>query len=277
MSRAFEDSACTWSRRLEPFARVGLLGLGLVYLAMGGLACSAAIGGGRAAGPEGAAAGLAGIAGGRALLVASSLGLAMATLSAALQALRRRPGGRWACALARGRWLGCALFYASVAWLLVDVLRHAGNDPSGDRAARGLTAALLARPLGRWAAMAAAVAMIAYGAWRILIAARATFLGGIPTERMRRGSALALRWLGRVGIIAVGAVAIGVGAWLLVAAARANPALALGMGGAISEFRRIPAGNVAVLAVAVGLALYGIHQWLLAVVCPADSVAAEGT
>lgn len=275
--RRAEDPACAWTRRIEPLARLGLLGVGIVYIAMGGFAASAAVSEMRAAGAEGAAAGVTRIPGGRVLLWLSALGLVAAAASAVLQACTRRAMPRWRAAITCAQWLGSAVFYGSLAWVLIDVARHSTRDPSGDEQARSLAAVMLAHPFGRVGGIAIALAVMAYGTARIVLAIRAGFLAGLPIRDMAPAIGGALRWIGRCGIIALGTVAMAIGAWLLIASATGEPGLAQGIGGAITTIRAFPGGNLGLLLLAVGLILYGLHHWLLAIACPVRTAAAGGT
>jgi hypothetical protein len=173
----------------------------------------------------------------------------------------------WLGKLSRAGSFLAALTYLGMGWVAVRVL-WAGpghpTDPGGDRVARDWSAAVMNHPAGRWAVAAAGVGFVAYACYEAYRAWHGTFDGRLDLGRLS-GPA---RWwpvhVSRFGM-AARAVLLGlVGAFLVVAAVRHDPAAARGLGGTLAAVRASPSAAWAYPVLAVGMAAYGLHNFVLA-------------
>lgn len=263
--RRAHGEAAPWIERL---ARAGYAAKGIVYVLVGILAVSAAIGSGRATtGSAGAMASIADAAWGRALLGLIAVGLVgyvvWRFVSAALNPEDDGAGRRVF-------YLVTGILYAGLAFQAVLMALHgpdgggasaaAGNGSGGGDKASNWTATLMSQPFGRWLVGLAGLAVVAYGLQQIYKAYTAEVDERLSLSAL---SASARTWTvrtARFGLGARGVVFCMVGAFLVVSAAQAQPDEARGIGGALKTLEQQPYGPWLLLAVAVGLIAYGVYN-----------------
>ncbi|NSC21318.1 DUF1206 domain-containing protein [Streptomyces albus subsp. chlorinus] len=251
-------------------ARAGFLARGVIYLLIGVLALQVAFADGRKGGGQadrgGALKEVAGQPFGA--LVLWALGLALAGM--ALWRLAEaawgvtEPGGH----RVRARLLSAArgVFYAFVAY---SVLAFAvGDKGSGsgasDRQSQDVTAKVLGLPAGQWLAGVVGVAVMVAGVVMAVRAALRKYHKQLRTGRMSAGQRRFVDLTGVVGGLARGLVFAAAGVFLLRAALTYEPRRAKGLDDTLRAFTETPAGPWLLVAVAVGLAFFGVYSFAVA-------------
>ncbi|HWH00950.1 MAG TPA: DUF1206 domain-containing protein [Pilimelia sp.] len=245
-------------------ARAGFLGYGLTHLLVAWLALQIALGHPAGAGDQGGAlAELASRPFGRYLVLAICVGLGAMALWQALEAAvghtadrgRERTAERLASA-------GKAVVYAYLAWIGLGVVTD-GADSSA-QGQQSTTAGLLAEPGGRWLVGLAGVAVVAVGAGLVWYGVVRRFEKHLRTGAMSPRVRTLSRRLGTAGYVAKG-VAYGIaGALLVLAAVTFDPGRARGLDGALRALAEQPAGPPLLLAVAAGIAAFGVFCFVQA-------------
>ncbi|MFB7590217.1 DUF1206 domain-containing protein [Streptomyces sp. NPDC056169] len=245
-------------------ARAGFVARGVLYLLVGALAVRIGLTGtSEQADRGGALAEVVSTPFGFVLLWALGVGLAGMALWRLSEAVfgaagpkGDRPGKR---ALS-----GCrSAFYAVSTFLVLSFA--AGDRGSGagstDRQSRDLTSRLLSLPGGPWWVGAVAIGILGAGLW---IAGRAVLRKYRKHLERHRMSKLQRRFMdvtGTAGGVARGLVFAAVGFFGLKASSQSDPGEAKGMDDAIRSFAEAPAGPWLLVAVAVGLALFGAFSF----------------
>ncbi|WP_420081983.1 DUF1206 domain-containing protein [Streptomyces sp. JL4002] len=252
-------------RAREITARCGLATRGVLYVLIGTLALRVAFGdpGAQEADRQGALQELAGTPFGGALIWAVGLGfvcMMLWRLSEALTGAAGPDGGKPTKRLAAA---GRTVFYATVAYSVL-TFAAGGGGSSGDAQSRDVTAKALDLPAGQFLVGAAGIGIAVAGVVIGVQAARRTFrkhlsMGGVP-QHWRKG----VEFLGVAGGLARGAVFAAAGAFVLYAAVRYDPAQSKGIDDTLRSFTGTAAGPWLLVAVALGLALFGVFSWALA-------------
>ncbi|MBT2408488.1 MULTISPECIES: DUF1206 domain-containing protein [unclassified Streptomyces] len=249
----------------EVVARCGLLARGVLYVLVGLLALRIVSGGGggKEADRQGALQELAGKPLGGLLIWAVGIGLVCMMLWCLSEAVfgeagpeGDKPGKRLASA-------GRAVFYGVVAFS-VFTFAAGGGGRSGDEQSRDVTAKALDLPAGRWLVAAAGLGIAIAGVVIAVQAARCSFrehlaMGGVPAPWRK-----AVDVLGVTGGLARGSVFAAAGGFIVYAALRYDPAQAKGIDDTLRSFTRTAAGPWLLVAVAVGLMLFGVFCWAMA-------------
>ncbi|MFB6520466.1 DUF1206 domain-containing protein [Streptomyces sp. NPDC056401] len=256
-------TASQGGRGREVTARCGLVARGVLYVLTGILAVRIALGdGGEEADRQGALQELADKPFGAVLVWAVGLGLvgmALWRLSEALFGAAGPDGDKPVKRLASA---GRCVFYTAVAYSVLTF--SAGGGRSGDEQSRDATAKAMGLPAGQWLVAAAGVGIAVAGVVIAVQAARRSFrkhlsMGGV-SARWRK----AVDFLGVTGGLARGAVGIAAGGFLVYAELRYEPARAKGVDDTLRSFTTTPAGPWLLVAVAVGLVLFGLFSWAMA-------------
>ncbi|WP_037908841.1 DUF1206 domain-containing protein [Actinacidiphila yeochonensis] len=242
---------------LGPAGRAGFTARGVIYLLVGFLAARIAFGDGdRAADRQGALRQIGQQPFGTFLLWLLAVGLAGMALWRGAQAAAGGEGaGKRAAGAAR------AVFYAVVCWGTATYAAGVGGGSGSDQQSKDWTATVLKLPAGRWLAGAAGVGLCAAGLAVAVRAVRRTFLKKLETARMGRRTRMAVTVAGACGGAARGAVYAGAGVFVVVAAVRFDPHRAKGMDDTLRAFAHTPAGPWLLVAVAAGLALFGVFSF----------------
>lgn len=244
---------------MEPVGRVGFTARGVIYLLVGFLALRIAFGdGGKEADRQGALHQIGAQPFGTALLWLLAAGLACMTLWRAARAVygRAKTGKRLAD-------VGRAVFYALVCWGTAAYASGSGGSGGGgsDKESKDWTAAALKLPGGQWIAGIAGIALCAAGTVIAVRALQRHFLRKLETGRMGRRTRSAVIASGVGGGVARGAVYAGAGVFVTVAAIRFEPGQAKGMDDTLRTFAHTAAGPWLLVAVAVGLVLFGLFSF----------------
>ncbi|MFK4222433.1 DUF1206 domain-containing protein [Streptomyces sp. NPDC019890] len=260
-----------WSSRFTPrrsaekqtltaAGRAGFVARGVVYVLIGALAVKIALGsGGEEADRQGALRQVAEQPFGRVMLWALVVGFGgMALWRGARAVLARGRRRKTASRLLDG---GRALFYAAVCWATAAFAAGSGQGSSGDAKSQDWTASALELPYGRVLVGAAGCVVIGVGAVLAVRAALRRFLRQLDTGAMSRRTRQVVTGLGVGGGVARGAVFAAAGIFIVVAAVRFDPHEAKGVDATLRSFSHTPMGPWLLVAVAVGLILFGVFSF----------------
>lgn len=266
-SRPSAHEARGW---VQTFGRWGWAAKGLVYTLVGLLALGVATGGstgasGEEASRQGAIDKVAEQPWGGPLLVVLIVGLVLYAAWRVTSALS--PGDTDAKAMAkRAGWLASAVLYLGLAYLAVDVLTS-GSEASGGgggSGAQGVTASVMEAAWGRWLVALAGLVALAVAAHTIKEAIDESYRERIDEGSMPDGLRKAVVPAGRAGLIGKGGAMGLIGAFLVKAAWEYDASEAKGLDQALRDTASGGLGTLLVLAIAVGLVLYGAYAFLTA-------------
>ncbi|MEW2516708.1 DUF1206 domain-containing protein [Actinacidiphila alni] len=258
------------SRRdaLTSAGRAGFTARGVVYVLVGVLAVQVALGdGGHQADRQGALHQIAAQPFGHVLLWVLAAGFACMTLWRGAQAVigagDASTSGKDGTKEAGSRLMnaGRAVFYGFVCWGTATYAAGSGGSDGSDRKSKDWTASALKLPGGRWLVGIAGCVIIVVGVVLAIRAARRKFLKKLETGRMGRRTRTAVTASGAAGGLARGAIFSGVGVFVLVAAVRFDPKEAKGMDDTLRTFADTAAGPWLLVAVAIGLVLFGVFSF----------------
>ncbi len=115
---------------------------------------------------------------------------------------------------------------------------------------------MLEHPLGAWALGIAGLVIAGVGIAFVIRGVRRSFFEDVaPPRRFRR----AVEALGAPGFVAKGIAVAIVGALFVIAGATQQPGETGGLDGALQSLTTVPGGIVALVAIAVGLMVYGVY------------------
>ena len=243
-------------RALAVTGRAGFVARGVVYVLVGVLALRIAFGdGGREADRQGALQQVAAQPFGKAMLWLLVVGFGCMAIWRGSRALPAKgPKNKVGSRMLDG---GRAVFYGFVCWGTASFAAGTGGSSGSDAKSRDWTASALRLPGGQVLVGLAGCVLIGVGATLAVRALMRRFLRRLETGRMSRRVRQVVTGLGVGGGAARGAVFTGVGVFVLVAAIRFDPHQAKGMDATLRTFAHTPAGPWLLVAVAVGLVLFG--------------------
>jgi len=250
------------SRWLRGLARAGLLARGANYLLVGSLAVQIALGSrGTQADTTGALRTVAGHPGGIVvlwLLAAGFAGLALWRFAETAYG-QAGPGGQ--AVPKRLVSLALGVVYGVTCGVMVNFILGVGGGTSSDTESKSFTARLLAHSGGQVlvagigvAAAAAGVGMGIYGLHRM-------FAKYLHTAQMSAVTSKVVEGLGVAGYVTRGAVFCVAGAFLIDAAVSFDPQEAQGLDGSLRKTAATPLGPWLLLAIALGLVVFGLYSW----------------
>lgn len=247
----------------EVTARCGLVTRGVLYVLIGLLAVRVAFGGGgNEADRQGALQELAEKPFGVVLVWAVGIGLVCMLLWRLSEAVFGAAGPEGDKPAKRLAAAGRCVFYGAAA---VSVLTFsAGGGRSGDQQSRDVTAKALDLPAGQWLVGAVGLGIAVAGLVIAVQAARRTFRKHLAMGGASARWRTAVDFLGVTGGLARGTVFAAVGGFVLYAAVRYDPAQAKGTDDTLRSFTHTAAGPWLLVAVAVGLVLFGVFSWATA-------------
>jgi Domain of Unknown Function (DUF1206) len=243
-------------------ARAGLVARGVNYVLVGSLAVQIAFGsGGKQADTTGALRAVARHPGGIAvlwLLAAGFAGLALWRFAETAYG-QAGPGGR--TAPKRLASLALGVLYGGICATMVNFLVGAGGNTSTNTQSKSFTARLLADSGGQVLVAAIGVAVAAAGVAVGIYGLRRQFASYLRTAQMSAPTRKVVKGLGVAGHVARGAVFCVAGAFLVDAAASVDPQQAQGLDGSLRKTAATPLGPWLLLAVALGLVIFGFYSW----------------
>jgi hypothetical protein len=252
------------SRTLDVLARGGLLGWGIVHLALAWICVQVAFGeGGQEADQGGALETLASNPGGTVLLVALAVGFAAFAVWQATEAVRghgRRSAGteRTVHRVVSG---GRAILFATLA---VTSVRFAFGSRESNSAEKqsSATADLLALPAGPLLVGAVGLAVVVTGGVLVYRGLAKKFRENLDTAGMPSEVRQPAEVLGLVGYTAKGIVLGIAGVLVIAAAVTFDPEKSRGLDAALKTLGAQPFGKVLLVAVAAGLACFGVYSFV---------------
>ncbi|MDO0911046.1 DUF1206 domain-containing protein [Streptomyces sp. DT2A-34] len=245
---------------LTAAGRAGFAARGVVYVLIGVLAVRIALGsGGGTADREGALAQVAAQPFGRTMLWALVVGFGcMALWRGARAVLGRGPRRKAPSRVLDG---GRALFYAAICSATAAYAAEGGQGSSGNAQSQDWTASALELPYGQVLVGAAGCLLIGIGAVLAVRAAMRRFLRQLDTGTMSHRTKQVVTALGVGGGVARGMVFAAAGIFILVAAVRFDPDEAKGVDATLRSFTQTPVGPWLLVAVAIGLVLFGVFSF----------------
>ncbi|MFB4303195.1 DUF1206 domain-containing protein [Actinomadura sp. NTSP31] len=247
-----------WFRHLS---RAGLGARGLLYLLIGWLALLIALGHGEEeADRKGALRTVAATPGGWIVLLLLGVGFAGLALWQFAEALYGRPLPKGRRKRMRFPALFRALTYVAGCAGTIGFL-FGQSGASSDQQSRALSARAMAEPGGRWVVLAAGAGFLVWGGVTLVNAARRAFRDELKTGEMGTAAHWIVQPLGVIGNVARGLIGGAVGAFLVYAAISFAPDRAEGLDGVLREFAATPAGGWGLVAIAVGLATFGLYSF----------------
>ncbi len=249
------------SRWLQWLARGGLVARGVMYLLIGALAVQIAFGsGGKQADTSGALRAVAGHPGGIVVLWLLAVGYAGLTIWQLAEVVygQAGPGGRKV--VKRLGPLARAVLYALICGSVVSFILGTGGKTSGNTQSKDATATLMAHGGGRWLVALIGIGLGVAGVALAVYGIRGKFAKHLHMAHMSRRTATAVKTLGVVGYVARGVVFSVAGAFLTDAAVSFSPQKAEGIDGSLLKLATTPLGPGLLVAVALGLVIYGIYS-----------------
>ncbi|MFE9369179.1 DUF1206 domain-containing protein [Streptomyces sp. NPDC006711] len=244
---------------LSAAGRAGFIARGVVYVLIGVLAIRIALGSGGQADRQGALNQVAAQPFGKVMLWLLVVGFGcMALWRGARAVITRGPGRK---AGARVLDAGRAVFYASVCWATATFATGDSGGSDGNAKSRDWTATALGLSFGRFLVGAAGCVLIGVGLTLAVRAAMRRFLRQLNTATMDSRTKMAVTALGVGGGAARGIVFAAAGVFVLVAAVRFDPNQAKGMDATLRSLADTPMGPWLLLAVALGLILFGVFSF----------------
>ena len=245
---------------VEGLARFGHATKGVVYLLIGGLAVSAAVGsGGATTGGRGAVATIADQPFGRVLLGLTAAGLFGYALwrlvQAALDPERRGTDAKGVAAR-----LGYVLSAGAHIALGVAAAQMLAGGGGGGASKKSWIGEAMGDPVGIAIIGLLGAFVVGAGVYQLYKAKTAKFEEDLKTAEMSPKERSWVVRIGRFGLAARGVIFPIIGIYLIQAAITTDPSKAKGVGGALRELSQQPFGTFLLLVVAAGLVAYGVHM-----------------
>ncbi|HEX6469057.1 MAG TPA: DUF1206 domain-containing protein [Streptosporangiaceae bacterium] len=248
------------SRWVHWLSRAGLAARGVIYLLVGSLAVQIGFGdGGQEADRKGALETVAGRPGGAVVLWLLAIGFAGLALWRYVEAAYGQPVPRGGKPTKRLLSLVLGVFYSAVCAGIVK-FALGGGAQSSNQESKSVTAKAMAEPGGRWLVLAVGIGFAAVGAAIAVTGLSRKFAETLKSDMSPRTRRV-LELIGLVGHSARGLVFGAVGAFLAYAAITFDPGKARGLDGTLRAFAGTPGGRWALVAVAVGLVVFGVYSF----------------
>jgi hypothetical protein len=242
------------SRGYQQLVKVGLVSYGVVHLLVAWIALNLAFGRRGDASPNGALKEVAKQPLGEGLLWVMAVGLFALTVWQLIEAtVGRDDPNREGNVKGRARSAGRAAVYLALGLLSIGVAVGSSSAQSG-QGEETLTAKLMALPFGQVLVAAVGAAVLAVGISQVVKGVRQKF-----AEDLDRNVSQSVRRLGTVGYISKGIALAIVGVLFGWAAFTYDPEKAGGMDAALATIKNQPAGTVLLVAMAVGIACFGVY------------------
>jgi len=246
------------SKWLERLTRIGLVGYGVTHLIVGWIALELAFGKAPAEGDQsGAFKTLARQPTGKWLLGLVIVGLVVMALWQALEAavghIEERGRSRM---FERIGSAAKTVFYGYLAYTAARVL--VGSAGSSSDKQQQQTSSMLDSAGGRWLVGLIGLAIIAVGVGMIWYGVTKRFAKNLRDGAMEQHVRKSARSLGVVGYAAKGTVYGTLGILVLIAAVQFDPGKSRGLDQALRTLAAQPAGTFLLIAVAAGIAAYGV-------------------
>jgi hypothetical protein len=154
--------------------------------------------------------------------------------------------------------LGAACRVVTYGYLCFSLARLLRGD-SGGSSARKASAGVLAEPFGRVLLGVGGLVVAGVGIGLAVFGLRSGFMNQLDQEARRSERRIPIVVVGQVGYVAKGVAFVGIGILLVWAAATDDPHRAGGLDQALARLVRLPLGAVAVIAIGLGIACFGLY------------------
>jgi len=158
---------------------------------------------------------------------------------------------------ARLKSLARAVVYAFLAYLTFQVINH--SAPNETRKQQDVTASVMRHSGGQWLVAIVGLIVVIVGVMLMAEGLRRRFMKYLMTSRMSVEVRRVVERLGQIGVTARGIVFAITGALVVDAAVTFRPAKSGGLDKALLTLRGAPFGEFLLLALAVGLVVFGIY------------------
>jgi hypothetical protein len=150
--------------------------------------------------------------------------------------------------------------YAFICGTVVSFILGTGGRASGNKQSKDVTARLMAHSGGRWLVALIGIGLAAAGVALAVHGLRRKFTEHLHMTQMSRRTAKVVTSLGVIGYVARGVVFCVAGVFLADAAVSFNPQEAQGIDGALLKLATTPLGPGLLVAVALGLVIFGVYS-----------------
>ena len=246
------------STTLDRLVRWGLVGYGVLHLVVGGLAAGIVAGGDQPT-SQGALAHLAAEPYGVPVLVVMAAGFAVL---AGWQLIAGAVGYRRLDGLERGVMrAGAACRVATYGYLCFSLVHVAvsGGGGGGGSSPRRTSAGVLAQPYGRVLLGIGGLVVAGIGVGLAVYGLRRGFLDQLDQEARSKSRRIPIVLVGQIGYAAKGVAFVLIGGLVCWAAVSDNARKAGGLDQSLARLVQVPLGAVAVVAIGVGIACFGLY------------------
>jgi hypothetical protein len=234
---------------VQTLARIGYVISGVLHLLLGWLALQLAWSGTSTnADTSGALGTLARNPIGLGLLWAGCIGFAALALLQISEAVAAREGKD------KLKAVGKMVVYLALGWSALQFATGAGSDSAEQ--SQDATASLMSQPAGTVLVVVLGLVVLGVGVYHVVKGAKKKFLEdleGHPGRFVERA--------GQLGYVAKGIALAIVGGLFVLAAVQHDPEEASGIDGALRALLELPAGNILLTVIALGLAAYGVYSF----------------
>ncbi|HEY0303453.1 MAG TPA: DUF1206 domain-containing protein [Longimicrobiales bacterium] len=241
---------------IQAFARFGLAAKGVVYLLIGALAISAAMGSARAGDSHDAIGSLQDQPLGKVMVGVIGIGLLCYSLWRLYSGIANpddeKPGKRF-------MYVFTGLINLAVALEAIRVAFMSAQANTGNKAPHW-TAELMSQPFGVWLVAAAGAGVAGYGLAQLVRAFRSKLDKFLRLGELSGNTRTWVRGLARIGMAARGVVFGVAGAFLIKAALENDPSEARDLGASLQAMEQPPFGTWVLGGIALGLLLYGLYN-----------------
>ncbi|MFD6419019.1 DUF1206 domain-containing protein [Streptomyces sp. NPDC060194] len=254
------------SSAMEYAARWGLAARGVIYLLIGVIALRVAFGdsGGKEADRSGALEEIATKPGGSVMLWVLAVGLvgmALWRLSEAAFGQAGPDGQKASKRLVSGF---RAVFYGFVAFSVISFAAGTKGNKSGDQESKDITAKIVDLPAGQFLLGVGGLTIAIIGVVIAVRAIKRSYHKHLKLGEMSQRARKITDFTGVTGGIARGVLFAAIGVFALVAAVKYEPDDVKGIDDTLRTFTETPAGPWLLVAVAVGLMLFGVFSFAMA-------------
>jgi len=237
------------SQGVQALARIGFVISGVLHLLLAWLALQLAWSGSSTnADTSGALGTLSKSPIGLVLLWVGCIGFAALALLQISEAVTAREGKD------KLKAVGKMAVYLALGWSALQFALGAGSDSAEQ--SQDATATLMSKPAGTALVVVIGLVVIGVGVYHVVKGARKKFYEDLESDPGRF-----VERAGQIGYVAKGIALVIVGGLFVAAAVQHDPEQASGIDGALRALLDLPAGNILLTLIALGVAAYGIYSF----------------
>ncbi len=243
-------------------ARAGFIARGLMYVLIGIIAIQVAVNGSQQQADRTGAVHLAAQSRfGSVILWLLVIGFGGLTLWRLSEAAWGSPGADGRKPAKRLVSLARGVFYAAATYGILKYALGIGQPSSSDSQSQDLTAEVMKHQGGQVAVALVGVVVVLAGLYYIYRAYQLKFLKDLRMGSASPRTRKVVTRLGQAGGIARGLIFATIGVFLVIAAKDADPRQAKGVDSALRALAHTPLGPWLLVAVAIGLMMFGVYSW----------------